>query len=167
MSQKETDRQLKETSMSQKETDRQLKETSMSQKETDRQLKKSDKRIAELNELFTGQWGKLMEALVKGELINLLQKRNIKVQNITQESSGMWKNKSFEFDIIAVNGSEVVVTEVKTTLQLKDLTYFIGKLKNFKKMLSQYDDKKVYGAVSFILRPIKVRLKELKKKVFL
>ncbi len=174
--QKETDRQLKETSKAQKETDRQLKESQKetgrqlreSQKEitkahketerllkeskleTDRQFKKSDKRMAKLDELFIGQWGKLMEALVKGDLVKLLQERNIEVQSISQESSGVWNDEPFEFDIIVVNGSEVVVTEVKTTLWLKDLTHFINKLKNFKQMLPLYKDKIIYGAVAYL-----------------
>ncbi len=163
--QKETDRQLKETSKAQKETDRQLKESQKetakahketerllkdSKLETDRQFIKSDKRIAKLDELFTGQWGKLMEALVKGDLVKLLQERNIEVQSISRESSGIWNDEPFEFDIIVVNGSEVVVTEVKTTLWLKDLTHFINKLKNFKQMLPLYKDKIIYGAVAYL-----------------
>ena len=33
----------------------------------------------------------------------------------------------FEIDILAVNGVEIVVVEVKTTLRLKDVNYFIEK----------------------------------------
>ncbi len=152
--QKETDRQLKETSKAQQETAKAHKETERllkeSKLETDRQFKKSDKRMAKLDELFIGQWGKLMEALVKGDLVKLLQERNIEVQSISQESSGVWNDEPFEFDIIVVNGSEVVVTEVKTTLWLKDLTHFINKLKNFKQMLPLYKDKIIYGAVAYL-----------------
>ena len=43
-----------------------LRELAESRKETDRRLRK-------LNELFSGQWGKLMEALVEGDLSTLLK----------------------------------------------------------------------------------------------
>ncbi len=149
--QKETDRQLKESQQeiakAHKETERLLKESKL---ETDLQFRKSDKRIAKLDELFTGQWGKLMEALAKGDLVKLLQERNIEVQRILPESFGTWNGKPFEFDIIAVNGSEVVVTEVKTTLRIRDLTHFLKKLADFKKMFPEYKDKKIYGAVAYL-----------------
>ena len=53
---------LHEVSKGQKETDRQLKETNLQIKETGNHLKRLEK-------LFEDQWGKLMEALVKGDLI--------------------------------------------------------------------------------------------------
>ncbi len=167
--QKETDRQLKESqkeiAKAQKETDRQLKESqkeiakaqkeiAKAQKETDRQLKESQKdtnqRIAQLNELFTGQWGKLMEAFVKGDLVKLLQERNIDVNDICSNREKTFEGQKYEFDIIAINGKETVAVEVKTTLRLKDLTYFLKKLKTFKKMFPEYEDKKIYGAMAFI-----------------
>ena len=47
-----------------------LREVSKSQKETDRRLKK-------LAGLFTSQWGALMESLVEGDLVLLLQARGL------------------------------------------------------------------------------------------
>ena len=52
---------LREVSENQKETDRKFQETAGQMKETDRRIKYFDK-------LFTDQWGKLMEAMVKGDL---------------------------------------------------------------------------------------------------
>jgi len=42
-----------------------------------RHARKADRRFRGLDELFNGQWGKLMEALVEGDLIDLLQARGI------------------------------------------------------------------------------------------
>ena len=41
-------------------------------------MKETDRKIKKLNDLFTGQWGKLMESLVEGDLIKLLKERQIK-----------------------------------------------------------------------------------------
>ncbi len=150
-SQKETGKQIKTLSA---ETGEQIKtlaaELSASQKETDRQMKETDRRLRKLDDLFTGQWGKLMEALVKGDLVELLNTRGIQVNGIAKEHERRWNGKQYEFDIIAINGDEVVVVEVKTTLKLKDLEKFTEKLKVFKQILPEYRDRTVYGAVAYL-----------------
>ncbi len=144
---KETDRYIKSMSA---ETDRKIEETSEQMKETDRKMQETDRRIKELNELFTGQWGKLMESLVEGDLIKLLKERQIPVEATLTNLAGRYNGEETEFDIIAVNGAEIVVVEVKTTLNLRDVKRFVGKLENFKKWRPEYRDKKVYGAVAYL-----------------
>ena len=56
-----------------------LREVSASQKETDRQMRETDRRLRKTEELFNSQWGKLMEALVEGDLVKLLRQRGIEV----------------------------------------------------------------------------------------
>ncbi len=119
-------------------------------KETDRQMKETDRRLKYLDDLFNGQWGKLMEALVKGDLITLLNEKNIKVTEISKEHSKTINNEHYEVDIIATNGEEIVVVEVKTTLRLKDVDHFVNKLKIFKKIFPLYTDKKIYGAIAYL-----------------
>ena len=161
LSQQETDRQLKETDRQLKETDRQLKETDRQLKETDQRLretrrttdhqfKMTEKRLKKLDELFTDHWGKLMEALVKGDLIELLNERNISVDYLSQEHERKIDGKQYEFDIIALNGKEVVVVEVKTTLRLQDVNHFVEKLEVFKDVFKEYKDKTIYGAVAYL-----------------
>ena len=145
---KETDQQLKESKL---ETDRQLKETDRRMKETDRQMKENDLRLKELRELFTGQWGKLMETLVEGDLIKLLKEKEIAVEQTSQNLKGEWEGKKWEIDILAINGEEVVVVEVKTTLTLSYVKNFIQKiLKNFTILNPLYKGKTIYGAVAYL-----------------
>ena len=56
---------LKEVSAGQKETSQQIKELSAEVKETNNGLKKA-------KELFETQWGRLMESLVEGDLLKIL-----------------------------------------------------------------------------------------------
>ena len=43
-----------------------------------------------LGELFNGQWGKLMESLVEGDLVGLLQQRGIAVHHtVNQPAAGL------------------------------------------------------------------------------
>ena len=52
--------------------------------------------------------------------------------------------------MVAINGEEIVIVEVKSTLDKGDVDRFIEKLKVFKKGIPDYADKTVYGAVAFL-----------------
>ena len=49
--------------------------------------------------------------------------------------------RSWEFDIIAVNGAEVVVVEVKTTLKVRDVDHFLQTLRHFHRLMPEYGGK--------------------------
>jgi len=147
---KETDRQFKETDRQFKETDRQFKETDRQFKETDRRFKETDKKLNRLERLFTSQWGKLVESLVDGGLVALLNGRGIPVDHTVTRAKGRRRGMNWEFDIIAKNGREVVVVEVKTTLRPDDVKDFLDALKSFKGWMPEYAENVVYGAVAFL-----------------
>ena len=144
---KETDRKMQETSQQMKETDLMLKQMS---KDTDRKIKETDRRIKKLDELFTGQWGKLMESLVEGDLKKLLQNKGINIQDVTCNTKGTYKGKHWEVDIIATNGSEIVLVEVKTTLTVSHVRDFLKKLKVFSDWKEEYRGYKIYGSVAYL-----------------
>lgn len=136
------------------ETDRKFQETKelmeKSSLETDKQFRETDKKLRKLETLFTSQWGKLMESLVEGDLIKLLNERNIKVNYTYTRIKGAYQGKQFEFDIIAENGDDIVVVEVKTTLKTDDVKDFIKNLKDFKKILPKYSKNNIIGAVAYL-----------------
>jgi Holliday junction resolvase-like predicted endonuclease len=133
-----------------KETDAKFKETAASFKETDAQFKETDKRIKAAFELFEGQWGKLIESLVEGDLIRLLNDRGIKVNRTSMRVKGNHQGENFEFDIIAHNGNEIVIVEVKTSLRVSYVKKFIAKLKKVKIGLPEYKNYTIYGAMAFL-----------------
>ena len=100
--------------------------------------------------LFTSQWGALMESLVEGDLVPLLQARGITVRYTHTRMRGRRNGEHYEFDILAENGEEVVVVEVKTTLRAEDVAQFLEKLGKFKVYAPGYRGKKIYGAVAYI-----------------
>jgi hypothetical protein len=118
--------------------------------ETDKQFKETDRKIRELDRLFTSQWGKLVESLVEGDLIKLLNTKNIRVERTIQRVRGNRDGQNYEFDIIAINGTEIVIVEVKTTLRLADITDFHEKMWKAKTYLPEYSEKVIYGAMAFI-----------------
>ena len=120
------------------------------QKQTDRQMKQTDRQMKKLAGLFTSQWGKLMESLVEGDLVPLLQARGISVQSTHPRVRGRRNGEHYEFDILAGNGEEMVVVEVKTTLKVDDVKQFLEKLNKFTEYEPVYQGKQVYGAVAYL-----------------
>ncbi len=160
---KETARQMKESDLRAKrreketdrlvqETDRLVQETALQIKKTDRQMKKTDRRLKELNELFTSQWGKLIESLVEGDLVNLLNTRGISVNKTLtrREYKDVQGKPMAEFDIIACNGNETVVVEVKTTLRVSDVDHFLESMKLFRTAMPRFRNDIIYGGVAYI-----------------
>ena len=159
--QKETDRQMKETDRmikeNAKETDQkfqetaeQMKENAEQMKENAEQMKETDRRLKELDKLYNGQWGKLMESLVEGDLVKMLKERDIDVHQTSRNLKNEDGGRNWEFDLLAVNGDEIVVVEVKTTLKVKDVDHFLNKLGDFKELVPYHKDKKLYGAVAYL-----------------
>ena len=141
---------LREVSAVQQETARRMQETDRRMQETDRQMQENARRIRELNELFNGQWGKLMESLVEGDLVKLLQQRGIAVHHTVTNPRQNYGERRWEFDIVAVNGEEVVVVEVKTTLRVPDVDRFIGRLHEFPELMPEYAGRRIYGAAAYL-----------------
>lgn len=149
-SQRELFESQRRLSESQEKTDRQISELFASQERTDRQIQETKQSIRLLHNLFTIQWGKLMESLVKGDLIKLLNEKGIEVGGLSQEHSRPFNGVEYEFDVIAVNGAEIVVVEVKTTLRPDDVDHFIKKLKDFRQVFPEYQRNVIYGAVAYL-----------------
>ncbi|HMY69658.1 MAG TPA: hypothetical protein PL163_23635, partial [Leptospiraceae bacterium] len=154
---KETDKKFQETAEQFKETDKkfqetaeQFKETDKKFQETDRQFRETDKKVRSLETLFTSQWGRLVEALVEGELVKLLKERGISVEQTYERQKKKYKGRDFEFDIIAKNGTDVVPVEVKTTLRSEDVKDFLENLKLIKEVFPDYRNNNIYGAVAFL-----------------
>lgn len=133
------------------EISRQQEETARQMKETDRQMKESDRRLRKAEGLFTSDWGLLMESLVRGDLVALLRERGVHV-NHTQSGRfrGRRNGEHFEVDILAENGREVVVVEVKTTLRPPHVKNFVSRLSEFEEWFPVYRGKRVLGGMAYL-----------------
>ena len=129
---------------------RQTAETARQTAEIREQMKETDRRLRKAEELFTSQWGKLMESLVEGDLVSLLRERGVAVDETSQRLTGRRNGEHTEFDILAANGAEVVVVEVKTTLRPEDVTDFLSKLAWFTDWFPTYRERPIYGAVAYL-----------------
>ena len=124
-----------------------LKEVHQLQKKTDRQIQKVGGR-------FNERWGRFVESLIEGKLVRLLQARNVKVTESFSNVEIYNEDGSkclYEFDIVAINGTEVVLTEVKTVLTIGAVKKFINEtLPAFRTHSQRHKGRKLYGAVAYL-----------------
>ena len=146
----ETDRLLMKTDRLQKETARQMKETDRRMKETDRQMKETDRRLRKAERLFKSDRDLLTESLW-ADLVALLRERGVHV-NHTQAGRfrGRRNGEHYEVDILAENGREVVVVEVKTTLRPPHVKRLVSKLSEFAEWFPAYEGKRVLGGLGYL-----------------
>lgn len=134
-----TDEKFQETDEIMRATDKQIQETDRIVRSLTNKLKESEKR-----------WGKFVEALVEGKLVEMLNDKGILVNLTLQRIKRKYNDEDYEIDLIAKNGNEIVVVEVKTTLGIEDVNHFIDKLKIFKEVISEFKENTIYGAVAYI-----------------
>ena len=132
--------------------------TEESQQKTEESLQKTQKEVRELNQSlkeqggnFNNKWGQFLENFLEGDLVSLLDGRGIKVERtfprFTIKISG---RVVAEYDFLAINGKEIVLVEVKTTLEKDHVGLFLEKLKKFKKHLPEHKDKTLYGTIAYM-----------------
>ena len=103
-----------------------------------------------LDDLFNGQWGTLMGALVEGDLVSMLNRHGIRVEHTMTNLKKDHGEPRWEIDSLAVNGDELVVVEVKTTLKVRHVDHLLDLLQDFPELLREYRNREVYGAVAHL-----------------
>lgn len=139
---------FKETDAKFKETDTKFKETDAKFKETDAKFKDTDQKINQLSGLFTSQWGKMIEALVQPNALNLFRQRGIHVNHMFPRAKSQLNGRSMEVDLLLENSNEVVVLEVKSTLRVSDVNDFLTDMADFLTFFPRYKRYRVYAGVA-------------------
>jgi len=159
----EAKREMEELRASQKATDRQIEATDRQIKkfseETGYHIREMSREIKKAQNLFTTQWGRLVESLVEGDLVRLLREKGVEIERTSTNEKGLMsyvdengvkQKEQCEIDIVAKNGREIVVVEVKTSLTVTDVRKFLDVLKRFTQLLPEYRNNKIYGAVAYL-----------------
>ena len=142
----------KKTELQAEKTARQAEKTERQAKKTERQLEKTIRSLEKSNNRFNNRWGKFIENLISGDLVALLLECDIKVDRLQPRMvyPPVDGRRGGEFDLVAVNGKEVVIVEVKSTLEKVDIDEFMEKIKIFRKGMHEFKDKVIYGAVAYL-----------------
>ena len=159
-SQKQTEKEIRELRESQKETDRMIRENQReidklreSQKETDRFLKEVGRKLdrigIQLGELGIVQ-GEIGEELFYRNLKSMFKKRGMVFNSVRRNLRKRRDDR--EYDIVATNGTQVLVVEVKNKLRRRHIDLFLEeRLPEFKEKFPQYKDKELLGAVGALV----------------
>ncbi len=163
ISQKKTDKQLRETdaelkelaasmAISQKNTKAELKELvagmAASQKNTDQQIKELGKQIGGLGRKF----GSFTEGLALPSMEHILRKQfNMEIisPSVRAEKGG----QNYEIDVLAYANSsvnELYVVEVKSHLREEGIIQLQKIITNFRQLFPEHKDKKVFGILAAI-----------------
>ena len=74
---------------------------------------------------------------------------------MSERNKGSYQGHNFEFDLVARNGEEVVIVEVKTTLRPDDIKHFTGKLEQAKIWMPGIRNNTLYGATAYLKQDAK------------
>jgi hypothetical protein len=139
------------------ELSRSTRELREAQAVTDRQMAETDRRMAETSrelKKFIGsvgsEWGHLVESLTEPSCLRELQEAGIEVTQKTGETISTRPGYEQEWDVLLINGGELVAVEVKSRFRPKDLERVEEKLAKFKMAFPHFAGCKIYGAVAAI-----------------
>lgn len=150
------DRSREEFDRSCKEFDRRSQERAREAAEADRRFREyreeSQRRMDDINQRMGGVNN------VQGEIAEDLFRRNIKeaLKEFDMDMDEVYHNLKApgvgEYDLVAVNGSEAVVVEIKNKLKANDIRKFYEiQLPRFKTAFPQFTNYKVYGGLGALV----------------
>jgi hypothetical protein len=144
-SQTKTDEQLKKT-------DEQIRELRLSQATTDEQMRRTDAKLDRIGK----QLGDL--GLVQGEVAEDLFFRNLKgafkrtKMDLKKVKRNLKRKGEGEYDLVAVDGGQVLVVEVKNKLDKRMVDKFLEeKLPRFKALFPEYEKYQVVGGMGALV----------------
>ena len=112
----------------------------------------TSKAIKDMKNVFTTQWGRLVEALCKPAAYSLFKKEGIEIDRVYE---GIHKAKAngqdvMEIDVALCDTSVAVIVEVKTRCGRRDIDYFLSQMKHCKEWYPDFANKELRVAVAAI-----------------
>ena len=111
------------------------------------QARAADRRMDKLDELFNGQWGKLMEALVEGAASSSSSNGASRWHTVTNPRQN-YGERRWEFDIAAINGEEVWCWKSRppSGCPTSIISYRLNE--QFPELMPEFAERRSYGAVA-------------------
>lgn len=157
--------QQAETAKVQREAAEERRELARERQETDRQIRELGKQIGGLGDKFGG----FTEGLALPSMTKILTQR-FGVTAISPRFMVRRNGRSLEIDVLAYsNGgrNEAFVVEVKSRLREDGLEQMRNILREFKELLPEHADKKVYGILAAVDIPPDIAAQVLREGIYL
>lgn len=117
-------------------------------KETDARFKETDAQIRRLEGLFSSQWGRMLEALVKPGILSLFQGWGIQVSRLFERPQARVGGDTMEVDLLLENAGAAVVVEIKSRFSVDDVRDVQADLAAFTRFFPLYRHHRIYGAIA-------------------
>ena len=89
--------------------------------------------------------GEIAEDLFRRNLTKVLAQRGLRLDRLEHN----WRLPEAEFDLIGINGEQIVLVEVKSRLNLQDIERFINKqIPIFRRRFDEFKKHKLIGSVA-------------------
>lgn len=112
----------------------------------------TNRAIKDMKNVFTTQWGRLVEALSKPAALALFKKEGIDIDRVFEEIHKIKNNGQdvMEIDVALCDTSVVVIVEVKTRCGKNDIDYFLRQMEHCKEWYPDFANKTLLVAVAAI-----------------
>jgi hypothetical protein len=112
----------------------------------------TNKAIKDMKNVFTTQWGRLVEALSRPAALALFKKEGIEIDRIFEDVHKIKKDGQdvMEIDVALCDTSTVVIVEVKSHCDSRDINHFLGQMEHCKEWYPDFADKELRVAVAAI-----------------
>ena len=110
----------------------------------------TNKAIKDMKNVFTTQWGRLVEALCKPAAYKLFKKEGIQIDRVYEGVHKVDGQDAMEIDVALCDTSVAVIVEVKTRCGRHDIDYFHSQMKHCKEWYPDFADKELRVAVAAI-----------------
>ena len=105
----------------------------------------------DLSECFSDPWSRIVESLTEFPAAGrLFRKWGIGIAASAQMAKGRHGGNPYEFDVVLWNREDVVVVEVRSTLNQDKVEHFMEKLGVFTKACPEYTGRRIHGAVAYL-----------------
>ena len=112
----------------------------------------TNKAIKDMKNVFTTQWGRLVEALSRPAALALFKKEGIEIDRVFEDVHKIKKDGQdvMEIDVALCDTSTVVIVEVKSHCDSRDINHFLSQMEHCKEWYPDFADKELRVAVAAI-----------------
>jgi hypothetical protein len=165
-----TDQELRDLvaglAVSQKETDRILKELVEERRKTEREIRQVNKQLGELGNKF----GSFTEGLAWPSMEKLLHEQ-FGMNDVGPRRKAHLNGESLEIDVLAFDNTgardEVYVVEIKSHLKEEAIDQILKAISDFPRFFPNLKDRKIYGLIAAVDIPDDVRAAVIKNGLYL
>jgi hypothetical protein len=112
----------------------------------------TNKAIKDMKNVFTTQWGRLVEALSRPAALALFKKEGIEIDRVFEDVHKIKKDGQdvMEIDVALCDTTTAVIVEVKSHCDSRDIKHFLSQMEHCKEWYPDFADKELRVAVAAI-----------------